>query len=1383
MKSPRLLAVVGVLVVASVSVWIGRQSPRPAAAEATRRALATAARPVPVPKIAPAPQIPTVAQPIGAAWTGVGEPVFARFRAWTERYLSAPVADRPGLLAEGRALAAARRAELRALIRRDPRRALALAVPMVVRQDLPEEIVALLEERVAGQGRLALLAVTPAPGQKVAEPLFRSALIGDTEYRAYVFGRREVFATVGNTSIIGIALEGALAVAESPLRQLEAGERIGARAVDDVCPISGAAVPFDCAQPANTGGTAVAVEYSGKVRILCCAADLPLVERRLLAAETSPRHAADNQPGTASVATRPDTTWTHGVKRLLVIRVDFSDKTGTPNYGGTSNPMTDEFVVDVVNAANGVADFYEQSSFNQTTIALAAAAAGDSPDVTPVLRMPQSAAYYAATNTGSTERNELLHNDARALALAAGYNETNYERVGVLFANLGGIAGSQIAYAGLGEVVGKYFWVNGYWDFRVVAHEIGHNYGLPHANLWKVTDGNPISSTGTSEEYGDEFDIMGGGDSPAEDFSPWNKSLLRWIPDTAVATVAASGTHRMYRFDHIDANLANSRALKIVRDTAKDYWIGYRRGTNYASPDNGAYILWGYNTARQGDLLDMTTPGSNAFDAALAVGATFNDAAAGITIRPLAQGGSGAEEYLDVQVDLLPLVAWKNAAVSVSEGSGTVTLAVERSRGASGAVSVNYATAPGTAGSSTDFAATSGTLTWADGDTTARTVTLTLVRDGVAETAPETFTVTLSGATGSVTGDPAVATVTIVDAGVRDPSFSPDFVDNTVNRVLPLPDGGSVLGGWFSQVQTTQTYSRSGITRVTAGGAIDVTFASAGGTGGTGPVHDLARLPDGKFIAVGGFTTMNGTARSRIARLNADGSLDAAFDPGTGANGAIYAVLAQPDGKIVIGGSFTSYNGTAREYLARLNADGSLDSSFLGVNFGGDSGWRVESLALQPDGKVLVGGSFYFNLATFKAGLCRVTTAGVIDSSFNGIVDGAHAAGNPSDPRSVQAVALLPDGKIVIGGDFTAFNNEAAGGIARLTSTGALDASFTAQTNGTVEAILVQPDGALLIGGSFTTVNGATANRLARLAAGGARDADFASAGGTGATVYDLAAEPDGAVVFGGDYGAFQGSSQSRMFWRMGGALAGVPGSIQFGSASAAGYEGNSAQLTVTRTGDGIGALTVGYATVAGTAGSADFTATAGTLTWADGDVAAKTIAVPLASDALTESGETFTVNLGAPLLGGALLGGVQQTTVTVSDPLTGYAAFNAANFNADELANAAVSGPSADPDGDGLANLVEYALGLNPRAASTANLPAVSASGGDWVFTYTRPSAVTDVTFEVQFATNLVTANWGTGSIASHAITASSGGIDTWQARVPQSVAANGFFRLKVTR
>lgn len=1326
---------------------------------------------------------------ISSAWKSESEPVMAVFADWCARYDAAGIKERDAMLAEGIKLAQQRRETLVKWIRSDPERALAAAVPEMMRRRLPAEIVALLEERISGRGELARIAAVPAPGERVTEPEFHKALIGQREFRAFPYGRRAMLNTLPSVSLLGIALDGSMAVSDSPVRVLETGETAAGRPVEAVCPISGITTAVEPDVTLNLDPAApTALEVNGRIEVTCESAHAERLEAQLISAEGDGNEvlAGNNLPGTSGVVGRPAQSWTHGAKKLLIIRVDFSDLTGTPlNSQASNTPITEDHAVNAINSANGVRDFYEQGSFGKTSLSIGPTVSGDSPDVTGVLRMPQTASHYATNDLSS-----LLHSDARAAAATAGFSVETYDRIGVVFSRLTALPGSRITYGGLGSIEGRNFWVNGAYSFSLLAHEIGHNYGLHHANLWRVTDGDPISPAGTSDEYDDTFDIMGNGSSIDHHFSHWNKSLLQWIPDSGVTTISTGGTYRVYRFDHVSANLSNALALKIVRNREQDYWIGLRRATTNASLDGGAYVIWGYNNNREGDLLDLTAPVNTVASAALATGATFTDNVAGITLQPITQGGSGADEWLDVQVTLQPRISWALGEFIVDEQGGSATLTLNRESNAAGSVSVTYTTSNGTATAPADYTASSNTVTWPNGDLTPKTFTIPIIADALIE-GTESFTVTLSGPTGgAVIVNSASSTVTIADPGARDTTFTPQFVNSSVEKVLLLPDGSALLGGYFSTIQDASftTHSRGGITRIKSDGSHDTTFAVEGGFGsfdGSKHVADIARQPDGKFIVVGEFTTFHGQSRNRIVRLNSDGTLDSSFNVGTGANGVVYAAVVRPDGKILIGGGFTDYNGSAREYLALLNADGTLDTSFLGPNFADVSGWRVESLALQADGKALVGGSFYFSGSPFKASLCRVTDTGALDAAFNGVTNGAHASGSTGSIRSVYDIKVEMDGGILIAGSFTAFNNVNRGGLARLTSTGALDATFTPVTDASCNTILIQPDGRLLIGGDFTTFNGTTVNHLVRLSSAGVVETNFSAAGGSDGSINAFALQPDGKILLGGSFMHFQGSTSDRTYWRFFGGLPGIPGTIQFNTETVSGIEGSTATLNVARNGGSSGVISVGYATVTGTAGSSDFTNTTGTLTWTDGDTAIKTITVPITADGTAEATESLLVHLGQPLRNSALLAGVQRATINIT---SAFESWRSSQFSLADLADSNISGDQADPDKDGIVNLLEFALNLPPKNPSASGGPAVTTqnvSGSNYLtLTFRRRTPTLDLTYQAQ-TNGTLPGTWLSNAIQVGSPINNGDGTETVTFRdtTPLTSAAMRFLRLQVSR
>jgi uncharacterized delta-60 repeat protein len=219
--------------------------------------------------------------------------------------------------------------------------------------------------------------------------------------------------------------------------------------------------------------------------------------------------------------------------------------------------------------------------------------------------------------------------------------------------------------------------------------------------------------------------------------------------------------------------------------------------------------------------------------------------------------------------------------------------------------------------------------------------------------------------------------------------------------------------------------------------------------------------------------------------LNADGSRAAGFNTASGAASGAYfsgwlaappaAIIIQPDGRILIGGSFTRIGGINRSGIARLHADGTLDASFIPGTVGIDSA-HVSALSLQPDGKVLAAGS-YFGLVNgvVRGGIVRFNPNGSLDSLF------AAGAGINASSSSVSALALQPDGKVILGGDFTTFNGINRNRIARLNADGSLDGGFNPGADGAVRWLALLPAGGVLVGGDFLTVNGVLSPHLALL--------------------------------------------------------------------------------------------------------------------------------------------------------------------------------------------------------------------------------------------------------------------------------------------------------------
>jgi uncharacterized delta-60 repeat protein len=356
-------------------------------------------------------------------------------------------------------------------------------------------------------------------------------------------------------------------------------------------------------------------------------------------------------------------------------------------------------------------------------------------------------------------------------------------------------------------------------------------------------------------------------------------------------------------------------------------------------------------------------------------------------------------------------------------------------------------------------------------------------------------------------------------AGALDTTFDPGAgANDIVFAVAQQSDGKVLVGGQFTQFNGAM---HNGIARLANDGSLDGSYNSSVTGAGFAGVVSIALQPDGKAVIGGLFSQVNSVARANIARLRTDGALDASFNPGAGVTGTdayLNAVKLQADGKVLIGGIFTGYNGTPRNNVARLTAGGALDTTF---NPGTGADGEVAAIAIQPsDGKVLIGGWFTAVNSTSHNRLARLNTNGSVDSTFNPDVDG-----------SVLAIAVQPDHKILIGGAFTGVNGIARHRIARLNADGTLDTSFdpAAGADKEVDALALQSNGKVVIGGKFTTVGSTERIRMARLRSDGALDISFDSGAGANWTVFAVKLQPDGRVLIGGAFQEVDGVARNHI--------------------------------------------------------------------------------------------------------------------------------------------------------------------------------------------------------------------------------------------------------------
>ncbi len=1191
----------------------------------------------------------------------------ASFKTWLDNYELSTAATRLTLLPSGEALAQQRREQMFALIASDPEAALAAAVPESQRRLLPAHFSAWLEQPIAGRGDLALVAGRAARGHSTQRGSWREARLGDTTLEAFVYGQRAKRTTLYGASVGGIALGGRMAVLDAAAQVIPPSEVPHGSALEPTVRLGDHAIAA-----ASEATEAPVVVADGRYFPTCCAAHAVSLAARWQQAEqhSSGPYVQAASGGNANTPTDPSIlpnqrAHVEGTKTVLVIIADFSDAPGRPNdFAYKIDPPIDEPYVQTRLGTQG-GPWMRDASYDKTNIGTIT--------VTPLLRVGGKLSVYASTNNHTG-----LKNAALAAAMTAGFTPANHDRVVVVFRNTDVFFSNPnlnpFFWAGLADVGGTFVWCNGYFDPETIYHELIHNMGVLHANLWAVpANSSAINPAGYSTEYGDIFDIMGNSATDVlvnqDPPNPWFLQTLGWLPSAAVQIPATSGTYRVYRFDSRSANLANTLALRVPRNHTTDYWLSYRR--KYAgdlSPTDtmlGATVTWGYHQIQASNLIDVDTPGTNPFDAALNVGKTLNDTTSGISFTVLSNGGTAPNEYLDIQVNYSPRLAFSQPTYNVDEKSGNAVLTVERLSNATGAVTANYTTVNGTALATSDYTTTKGTLHWPSGDMTPRRITVPIKADALAEGSTaraETFIVRLSSIIGAALPSGSDATVRLHEPGATDASFVPPLLTNSVDAIVVEPDENIVIGGNFDLSPDTGVAS-DGIAHLNSIGTFDDAYDQSDGPNVL-PITTMQRQLDGRVIVAGNFTSLRGVTRNRIARLHPNGTLDTSFDAGLGPDAAIRSLVIQPDGKILVGGTFTTWAGEARPALVRLDENGALDTTFAAFSsvvsaVGTDL--SVHALALQPVATaphfaILAGGTFQRTPTTtaFRSGIVRLLADGTLDSSFDAL-QGAHLAGFTNNLRPVSSLAVQADGKILVGGQFTAFNGVAAGRFARLNNNGSNDSAFitatkgafttsTAATYGDIVGLWPRADGKIIAVGTFTKASGTALTGAACYSATGVRDATFKVSIGTASGVKSLAIQPDNALLLG------LNGSHPNALRRVFSGVAVQAGSLAFSSAGTSAAEGGNAHVLVRRTGGSGGAISVNFQTLPGTAtAGTDFTTTSGTLTWAAGDTAPKTISLPLTSDSDVEGSETFSLALAIPL-GGTQLGTTTTCTVTILD-------------------------------------------------------------------------------------------------------------------------------------
>ena len=565
----------------------------------------------------PATPLPQARRPQSASV--IAPPAFTDFSLWVEQFLAGAA---PASAARGTALAWKRREALVELIQTDPQKALALTVPFGWRSSLPASVTRFFEQQVDGRGSLDV--VVAEDFKQGNEQMIRHVRINGQVHEAFVYGRRLGQGCQTRIPLHGIVLDGKMAVSAEPIRLLGADEaealaKARGQTLSGTCGVCGAA--------ADLGQQGLAADIGGELATFCGPAHARLVTRYWVMAEGG--GAGGVGPLAATQQSASNDSWTHGEKPLLYMRLNFPDDLTEPiSEAEASSQMV------------GVNAFYAEGSYDQTWVTAT---------VTPLLTLPQIKAWYGTAGAGA------LLADARATARVAGYDTANYEFDIACFTSVPGKDFD--GWAGLAYVHGKGIWLQSS-GVGVTAHELGHNYGLLHANFWDTWTNNYSLGIGlgTNIEYGNIYDTMGAASAGNNQFSAMFKNFLDWLPNTAVAEASSNGVYRIYPFDVPNRVAGGVYAATIRKDYQRDYWVEFRQAfTSNLWLQYGVLLNWSpFDQSSGGSELIDTTPGTplGRTDAAVVIGRTFSDRQAGVHITPLARGATGTNIWMDVQVNL-----------------------------------------------------------------------------------------------------------------------------------------------------------------------------------------------------------------------------------------------------------------------------------------------------------------------------------------------------------------------------------------------------------------------------------------------------------------------------------------------------------------------------------------------------------------------------------------------------------------------------------------------------------------------------------------------------------------------------------------------------------
>ncbi|MBK8035658.1 MAG: hypothetical protein IPK22_00765 [Verrucomicrobiaceae bacterium] len=458
--------------------------------------------------------------------------------AWFSEY----TANRsPESLELGKAYAKHHTAEIAKLIVSDPQLAIESAVPMVVRQKLPKEIVALLEDRVRVRADYEVYGNAPLEGQEATmEPYTRTVTTADGKrWNAHVYGKRQWQRSTLNASLNGVAVGREMAVSDSPLRVLEVGElpQSDGREVVEACPVSGIETPVEKAPDGSLAAVSEetpAFETPERVIYVCSGGHISQIAEQYLSDEekahwqqlgTELNAGTGSGPSHAPISGTIPSSWTTGGRSFLYIRACFPDN--------PVDPQNEQECHDMFKAAN---DYIVQTSYGRCYLTYA---------FPPLVVLPYPLEWYNRYNTDVGGGDTLLQNHAIQIAKSMGYDTASYNLRAVRWSGGPGSYGGSASVGAAGMRMKSS-------SSGVFLHELGHNLGVWHANYWRTTPPS-ITGPGNNLEYGNTFDVMGSSGSNGQ-YTASFKNTLSWMPPEQFWNVTSSGLYRISQTDNAIAD-------------------------------------------------------------------------------------------------------------------------------------------------------------------------------------------------------------------------------------------------------------------------------------------------------------------------------------------------------------------------------------------------------------------------------------------------------------------------------------------------------------------------------------------------------------------------------------------------------------------------------------------------------------------------------------------------------------------------------------------------------------------------------------------------------------------------------------------------------------